>query len=624
MSQWADRYRQLSSEASAEAGRWDTSRAEYQRGIMDAISDPLIPETVVMSSAQVGKTEMINNAIGFFIDQEPAPIIVLQPTVEMAEAWSKDRLAPMLRDTKVLAGKVTDAKTRESGNTVRHKTFAGGHVTMAGANSPTSLASRPVRIVLADEIDRYPASAGTEGDPLSLGIKRTTTFWNRKVVITSTPTVKGFSRVEMAFNETDQRYYHVPCPKCGHLHVLRWGNVIWPKDEPDKAHFLCPSCQAPYSDVQKDAAVRIAPKVGGGWVASKPFKGKAGFHLNELYSPWRRLRETVREFLESKPYPERLQVWVNTALGETWDSGGEVLNENELLERIERYAAPVPSRALYLTAGVDTQRDRLEVEVVGWGVGEETWSIDYQVFHGDPDIPEGQPGSPWAMLTDYLRKPWKHESGAELTVSVSCIDTGGSNTQAVYNYVKAHKGQRIFGIKGQSGENLPIVGSPNRKRSGKAQRKIDLYPVGVDQAKSIVLKRLKITEQGPGYCHFPEGRDIDYFRQLTAEKLVTKYVRGFPKREFHKLDGRRNEALDCRVYAFAAWFISMPQLDKVAYRMRQERARAEPVKQEQKPTVINTSEANAQDQDAPIVENAQPNTSPRRTRRGSFINKWRI
>lgn len=623
MSQWADAFRQLSSEASAEAGKWDTSRAAYQRGIMDAVTDPLVSEVVVMSSAQVGKTEMINNTVGYFIDQDPAPVLVLQPTIEMSEAWSKDRLAPMLRDTRCLSGKVADPKARDSGNTVRHKTFPGGHITMAGANAPASLASRPIRIVLADEIDRYPASAGTEGDPLSLAVKRTTTFHNRKVVITSTPTVKGFSRVEMAFNETDQRHYHILCPHCSHPHVLRWGNVVWPSGEPDKATFVCPGCNAHYTDVQKDVAVRRAESMGGGWIASAPFKGKAGFHLNELYSPWRRLKETVAEFLVSKPFPERLQVWINTALGETWDAGGEILDENELLARRERYAAEVPARALYLTIGADTQPDRIEAEVVGWGAGEETWSVDYQVFHGDPDIPEGQPGSPWSMFADYTRKRWKHESGVELPISMTCIDTGGSNTQAVYDFVKAHKGHRIFGIKGFSGENLPIVGAPNRKRSGRKQKKIDLYPVGVDQAKSVVVKRLRIAEPGPGYCHFPEERGIDYFRQLTAEKMITKYVKGFPKREWHKQEGRRNEALDCRVYAFAAFVMSPPQMDKIAFRIRQERAEMGSVPEAPKPVVISTSEATAQDPEEGIGENAQPKPKPRRVRRGSFINQWR-
>ena len=620
MSEWADAYRYLSSEASAEHGKWDTRRAEYQRGIMDAISDSTTSEVIVMTSAQIGKTEMINNTVGYFIDQDPSPVLVLQPTIGMAESWSKDRLAPMIRDSKRLTHKVADPKAKDSGNTVLHKVFAGGHITMAGANSPASLASRPIRVVLADELDRYPASAGTEGDPLSLAIKRTNNFWNRKIVITSTPTVKGFSRIEMAFNESDQRNFFIPCPhaSCGEFHVLRWGNVVWPKDDPKSAEFVCPSCGGKYNDAQKNAMIRK-----GRWQATAPFKGKAGFHLNELYSPWRRLYETVAEFLASKPYPERLQVWINTALGETWDSGGEVLNENELMERLENYAAEVPSRALYLTAGVDTQQDRLECEVVGWGSGEETWSIDYSVFHGDPDIPEGQAGSPWTQLTDHLRRNWKHESGVELVISKTCIDTGGSNTQSVYNYVKRHKGQNIFGIKGVGGENLPIVGSPNRKRSGTVRRPIDLYPVGVDQAKSIVLKRLKITEQGAGFCHFPATRDVDYFRQLTSEKMVTKFVKGFPRREYHKLDGRRNEALDCRVYAFAAWFMSIPQLDKVAFRIKQMKEQLPPKDRAPEVVVPPASETVAQDPPKEKMQNERKLLKPKRQRLGGYLNQWR-
>jgi phage terminase large subunit GpA-like protein len=590
---------------------------------MDAVSDPLVPQVTVMSSAQVGKTEIVNNALGFYIDQEPAPVLVLHPTKDMGEAWSKDRLAPMLRDTRALAAKVGDPRGRDSGNTVLHKSFPGGHVTVAGANSPASLASRPIRVLLADEVDRYPASAGTEGDPLSLAIKRTNNFWNRKIVVVSTPTVKGFSRVEMAFNESDQRNYHVPCPHCGDLHILRWGNVVWPKDNPKAATFICPACAKPYTDAQKNHAVRVAPKAGGGWIASQPFKGNAGFHLNELYSPWRRLAETVAEFIASKPYPERLQVWINTALGETWDAGGKVMSEHELMTRVEKFAAEVPARALHLTAGVDTQPDRLEVETAGWGAGEESWSIDYSVFHGDPNIPEGQPGSPWTQLTDHIRRVWKHESGVGLLISTTFIDTGGSNTQAAYDYVKAHKGQRIFGIKGFAGESLPIVGAPNRKRSGKMQKKIDLYPVGVDQAKGVVLNRLAINEPGPGYCHFPADRDLDYFRQLTAEKMMTKYVKGFPKREYRKIEGRRNEALDCRVYAYAAFVWSPPQMDKVAYRIKQEKERLAPKPASREPEVISTSEATAQDPPAVMSENGPTKTKPRRPRRGGFINQWR-
>lgn len=238
VSQWADRFRQLSSESSAEAGKWSTSRAEYQRGMMDAVSDPSIETVVLMTAAQVGKTELINNVVGYHIHQDPAPMLVVQPTLEMAQTWSKDRLAPAVRDTPVLSSRIKDPRSRDSGNTTLHKVFAGGHVTACGANSPSSLASRPCRLILCDEVDRYPPSAGTEGDPVSLAKKRSTTFWNRKIILVSTPTEKGHSRIEQAYQESDQRKYFVKCPECEEDQVLRWANVHWEKDKPATANYV--------------------------------------------------------------------------------------------------------------------------------------------------------------------------------------------------------------------------------------------------------------------------------------------------------------------------------------------------------------------------------------------------
>lgn len=620
-SQWADAYRRLSSEASAEPGRWDTARAEYQRGMMDAVVDPDTEQLVIMSSAQVGKTELLNNVVAFFIDYDPCPVLIAQATKDMAEAYSKDRLATMIRDSPALAARVSESKSRESGNTILHKTFPGGHVTIIGAESPSALRSRPIRVLLMDEVDSYPASAGAEGDPVTLAIKRTTTFWNRKIILTSTPTVKGFSRIEAAFLETDQRRFFIPCPLCDEPHTLQWGNVVWgentpAKGDPARAVFACPHCRGHYSNAQKNAAVRR-----GRWVASEPFRGKAGFHLNELYSPWRTVAETVRDFLEAKASPERLRAWVNTALGETWEDAGEAVHDHELMERCEPYAADVPARALYLTAGIDTQRDRLEVEVVGWGAGEESWSIAHHVIFGDPDIPEGTKGSPWDSLTDFIRRRWKHESGVELSVSHALIDSGGSNTSAVYAYCKRHKGDRIYPIKGKGGDGLPIIGQRQRTRTAKSKTPVDLFIVGTDNAKHVIHRRLRITEPGPGFCHFPAGRDPEWFRQLTAEKCVTKFIRGFPKREWVKADGRRNEALDCRVYAFAAFVLAAPQLDKVAFRIKQQAEKLpkpKPKVRRDAPPV----EENAQDVEG--VEEQASAKPARARRRGGFVHSWRL
>jgi phage terminase large subunit GpA-like protein len=538
VSEWADQYRRLSPEASAEPGVWITSRAEYQRGIMDAISDPRIDTVVVMSSAQVGKTEIVNNVIGFHVAQDPAPVLVLMPTLELGEAWSKDRLAPMLRDTPALRGKIKDARSRDSGNTLLHKAFPGGHLTICGANSPASLASRPIRVVLCDEVDRYPASAGTEGDPVTLARKRSATFWNRKLVLTSTPTVKGGSRIEMAFEASDQRRYWVPCPHCGEHQVLRWSSVRWPPNEPERAAIHCVACGCEWSDVERWHAIRR-----GEWRAEVPTNGVAGFHLSELYSPWSRIGDIARAFLEAKKSPETLKAWTNTSLGETWEDAGERLDDTGLMERREEWS-DAPADVLVLTAGVDVQDNRLEVEIVGWGRDEESWSLGWHVIHGDPSAP-----ALWADLDRMLTTPLRREDGAELSIAAAAVDSGGHHTQAVYAYCRDRYRRRVYAIKGMAGAGRPVW---PKKASKNNSGRVNLFLVGVDAAKEAVYARLKITRPGAGFCHFPADREPDYFAQLTAETISTRYTKGFPVRVWTKRPGARNEALDCRVYAYAA------------------------------------------------------------------------
>lgn len=550
VSEWADRYRQLSSESSAEAGRWSTSRAEYQRGMMDAVSDPNIETVVLMTGAQIGKTELINNVVGFHIHQDPAPMLVVQPTLEMAQTWSKDRLAPAIRDTPVLSAKIKDPRSRDSGNTTLHKVFAGGHVTACGANSPSSLASRPCRLILCDEVDRYPASAGTEGDPVSLAKKRSTTFWNRKIILVSTPTEKGHSRIEAAYAESDQRKFFVCCPDCGEEQVLRWANVRWDEGKPHTAAYTCQECGTLWSDPQRFRAIRY-----GKWKATAEGDGKtAGFHLSGLYSPWTPLEEAVRDFLASKRDPMRLKTWVNTFLGETWEDQGEQVDEHDLMERGEDWGGELPDEVLLLTAGIDVQDDRLEIEIVGWGRGEESWSIDYQTIYGDPSTADL-----WMQLDQLLQQKFVHPIHGEMVLRAACIDSGGHYTQQVYNYCRVRAGRRIFAIKGIGGEGKPIVGRPSKNNIGK----INLFPVGVDTAKELIYSRLKIQTEGEGYCHFPKGRSTEYFLMLTAEKKVTKYFKGRPRREWTKIR-TRNEALDCRVYATAALGLLNVNLEAIA------------------------------------------------------------
>ncbi len=552
VSQWADSVRKLSPESSAEPGQWRTDRAPYQRGIMDAFNEPTIHTVTIMCSAQVGKTEILNNIVGYFVDQDPAPMLVLQPTLEMAQAWSKDRLAPMLRDTPALKGKVKDPRARDSGNTMLHKQFPGGHITMAGGNSPASLASRPIRIVLCDEVDRYPASAGAEGDPVNLARKRSTTFWNRKLLLTSTPTIRGISRIEAAFEVSDQRRYFVPCPHCQGFQSLCWANVKWEKDKPEAAYYECEHCHADIQHSQK-----MTMLLRGEWRITATSRGIAGFHLNEIYSPWVTWSEMVINFLEAKKLPETLKTWVNTSLGETWEETGVTIAEDALYQRREYYGPDIPQKAVILTAGVDVQNDRLEIETVAWGPGEESWSVRYDILRGNP-----AEEILWHELDTVLFRKFQHESGIPLEIRATCIDTGGHHTMQVYRYCKRYP-FRVLAIKGSSQIGKPIVSRPTRSNMGK----VDLYAVGTDTAKALIYSRLKIQEAGPGYCHFPVSNtlgvynaDLEYFRQLTAEKMITRHRLGKAYIAFEKPSGVRNEALDVRVYATAALYILNPHM----------------------------------------------------------------
>lgn len=521
---------------------------------MDAMADSATYKVVINKGAQVGYTEILNNAIGYYIDQDPSPILIMQPTLEMAQAWSKDRLAPMVRDTPALTAKVDDSKARDSGNTILHKNFPGGQVTIVGANSPSSLASRPIRIVLADEVDRYPTSAGDEGDPLKLAQKRQMTFWNRKTLVGSTPTVKGSSVIEREFLASDQRRYYIPCPDCGHRQYLKWSQVHWNSHEghkPETAHYCCEECGGLWNDVQRWAAIRQ-----GEWRATAEFKGIAGFHIPGLLSPWLKLEEIVSEFLEAKNYPELLQVWTNTVLGETWEETGESVSAGPLMSRIEAYDGnSIPAGARVLTAGIDVQGDRLEAQIIGWGAGEEAWVITYVVVHGDPSQQ-----STWKSLDEQLLRKFQTEDGRALRVQAAAIDTGGHHAAMVLSFCKSRKARRVWPIKGLAGPK-PIW--PPRASKTKTNEKV--FMVGVDTGKDAVYGRFRNATPGPGYVHFPtdEAVNADYFDQVTAEQAVTRFREGRPYRVWVCASGKRNEALDTFVYALAAFKSLRTKMDIV-------------------------------------------------------------
>lgn len=553
VSKWADSYRKLSPESSAEPGQWRTSRAEYQREIMDSLSNKETEIIVVMSSAQVGKTELINNIIGYFIDYDPSPIMLLMPTLDLAQSYSKKRLAPMIRDTPVLRGKVKEAKSRDSDNTLLEKGFPGGYIALTGANSPTGLSSRPIRILLADEVDRFPKSAGIEGDPLSLAEKRTKTFWNKKKFWVSTPTEKGISRIEKEFDDSSKEEWCLPCPVCGRLQPLKWSQIHF-EDITHECKFCGDRCN------------EFEWKAGSGkWIAKYPERiKKRGFHLNALASPWERWANIIEEFkLAKKNGTENLKTWVNTTLGEVWEADeGEGADNDDLVSRREFYINDVPRKVILLTAGVDVQDDRLEVEVVGWGAGKESWGIQYKVFYGDP----GQK-IVWQQLDEYLLKTFWFEEEDGLILSCVCIDSGGHYTTEVYKFCKEREHRRVFAIKGVGGYGKPFISKPTRNNRERAA----LFSLGVDNGKETILSRLKMKEDGPGYCHFPKeadrGYDENYFKGLTSEKSVLRYKKGVATFEWVKKSSSiRNEPMDLRNYANAAVEILNPDLDTMAAR----------------------------------------------------------
>lgn len=531
---------------------------------MDAVSDPDVREVVGMLSAQVGKTLIAKATIGYFIDQDPSTILVVQPGLAMAATFSKDRLAPMFRDTPCLRDKIADPRTRDSGNTIEHKQFAGGHLTIVGANAAAGLASRPIRVVLLDEVDRYPASAGTEGDPVRLAVARTKTFWNRKIVQFSTPGDADTSRIAPAFELSDQRRFFVPCPHCSHSQVLVWSNVKWVNSDPDTAAYECESCHVLWNEADRAAAIRW-----GKWIATFPGRKRVGFHLNEIYSLFRRMSEIVRDFLEAKDRPETLKTFINTSLGEVWrdDEETEKVDADVLRARREPYTAP-PTKVVLVLMQVDVQDDRLEYEFVGWGEGEESWGIRYGSLRGDP----GQQDL-WDRLTDQLNSKFTREDGAVLLVSAAYVDSAGHYTKQVYKWASANRSKVFTGV-GRAGKGRPLIVA---SRKPLRDYGIKLNIVGVDTAKELfVLSRLRITKAGSGYCHFPTSYPDEFFDQLTAERRIVTYTQGRPTHRWVLKKGVRNEGLDLRAYGLALLDLVKPNFEALAERVRAPTATAAP------------------------------------------------
>ncbi|WP_333594127.1 phage terminase large subunit family protein [Anaerospora hongkongensis] len=586
VSEWADKYRILSSESAAEPGRWRTDRAPYQREIMNSFTQPGIHKVVAKTASQIGKSDIMNNVMGRFAHLDPGPMMMIQPTIDLSEDYSKSRIAPMIRDTKVLNTLFSDVKSRDSNNTILSKLFPGGRLIMCGANSPAGLASRPIRILLGDEVDRFPDSAGTEGDPVDLAFKRLTTFWNWVAGLFSTPTIKGSSRIDVEYAAGTQEEWQHECPNCHESHLITHRNMKYEFDETkndDGTKFVivhsvlwcCPDC----GQLFDEQTMKAAPQ---NYVAKNPAAIKNGvrsFFVNCFASPWLKWKDMIREYLEAKGDPEREKVVYNTRFGESYERKGNYEDEIVFLNRREEYPAALPDGVLLLTAAVDTQDNRLEYEIAGWGEGEENWGIKKGIVLGVPDRQET-----WDELDQQLDRAYRLVNGTGLMVARTFIDSGGHYTEQVYKYCRTNMHKGRFAIKGMPGAGIPLI-----YRVGVAKGYgIPLVLVGVDGGKQYIMDRLSIDTPGPKYMHFPmdnqqaellqgairktginipevlfmRGYDQIYFKGLIAEKLVPRKVKGKIIMQWENVaTDKRNEPLDLKVYNLACLHSINPNWD---------------------------------------------------------------
>jgi len=555
VSEWADQYRVLTTRSSPEPGPWNTARTPFLKDIMDDLSPYSRVETVVfMKGSQIGGTEAGNNWIGYNIHLAPGPMLAVQPTTEMAKRNSKQRIGPLIEDSPALRTLVREARSRDSGNTILAKEFPGGILVLTGANSAAGLRSMSARYLFLDEVDGYPGAVDGEGEPCNLAVARTANYARRKILIVSTPVVSGRSRIERFYEASDKRKYHVPCPFCALMQTLRFENLRWPKANPSAASYYCDGCGRSIPDHAKNF---MLPR--GAWIPEGVGDGKThGYYLSSLYSPvgWLSWGQIAKKYEDAGKDVDKLQVFQNTVLGLPWTDIGEVPDTDRLFERAEPYPiGTVPRGALLLTAGADVQRNRLEVEVVGWGREKQSWSVDYRVIEGDTT----QPG-PWAKLAELLDEEFPSDYGAPMRIAKLGVDTG-FNTTTVYDWVRKMSAQRVMAIKGTSRVSS-LLGAPSLIEVGPMGQRVKyglrLWPINASLAKEELYRWLKNAapdltkgEAWPkGYCHIPRYSK-EYFEQLTAEHLITKTVGGLRKTFWEKRRDR-NEALDCRIYARAA------------------------------------------------------------------------
>jgi len=672
---WAEASIILSAKDSAEPGTYRADRTPYAREPMDCLSQhSAVEEVILMWGAQTGKTRIGSNWLGYLIDTNPGPVMIVQPTIDMAKRYSRQRVAPMLEESPALRRKVRENRSRDDANTTLLKEFAGGFLAVAGANSAAGLRSMPVRDLFLDEVDGYPMDVDGEGDPCALAEARQSTFSRRKRLRTSTPTTRGVSRIEAAYQAADRCHFEVPCPHCHTHQVLEWGadkahGIKWDRlddGSPDREsiRYVCQHCG---SEIREHHKASMLP--AGRWVAEAP--GAQGgrvrsFHLSSLYAPlgwlsWAQLADEWHKAIEAARTGDSslLRVFVNTRLAETYEEQGDKADQHALRKRAEAYPLrTVPHGGLVVTAGADVQGDRLEAYAWAWGRGEESWLVDHTIIYGDPALPESEPGSPWAALTEWRRLPLQHASGAAISITATAVDSGGHHTDLVYRYARRHAGEHVLAVKGASTPGRAIIAKPSQVEFNHHGKRIkggaQVWLVGTDTAKHLLYGRMQVQEAGPGYVHTSAALPGYVWEQITAERVVTRYVKGHPRREWVKPAGRRNEALDCAVYAMAAaWHIGVPrhtdahwqryearlrQGDLLALTLDTEAATLEAVAQSEaaqgdEPQATATEQQGPQQQGAnpapaprpeppPQDTRAQPRPPKRHVRRAGWVTKW--
>lgn len=576
VAEWADKNRRLSSESSAEVGKWRTSRTPYMFDILNSFTDPKVEHIVVVAASQVGKSEVINNMIGYCIDQDPGPILFVQPTIDDAKKYSEMRIAPMIRETKCLKAKVADPKTRDSANTKRQKAFPGGVLVLTGSNVPHDLCSMPIRYLFGDERDRWAKSAGSEGDPWELATARLRTFYNRKMVEVSTPTIKGASAIDDSYHLGTMERWKTQCPHCGKFSEIKFDDIHYDNDHIEKGNekifnvyniwYICPEC----GGVSDENVIKAQP---AHWEAEAP-EAKAlhktrSFWLTAWVSPWATWKSIILQFLQAGNDSAKLQVVFNTQFGQLWELRGDMDSEEDVLARREDYEAELPYGVLVLTCGVDTQDDRLEYEVVGHGRFGETWGIKHGVILGRPDT-----NDVWERLDEIVDRQYTFKNGVPLKISLTFVDEGGHYTQEVRLKCRERMCKNVFAIKGMSGNrDIPYTSEPKKMKiviKGRFLGSVYIFEIGVNAGKQKIVDNLRVKSPGPKFCHFPRRDDYgkNYFMQLMSEHLVYRADLKNPW-QWEKIPGHeRNEAFDIRNYNLAACQQLDPDFDAIAAKLR--------------------------------------------------------